>query len=619
MLRPVRTSRSTASFDPVSRNRRGRVARVCLGGLLGLLALAFFRIQILEHDVHAARSTRNQVRTIPLPAPRGVLSDRNGQVIAENLPAYSVSLLPPSEAAMRQGMERIAPILGLDAETRDELARQYRLAPGRPILLDDDIDYRTLSLLEEKRDEVPGLLLQPKPRRVYPAGPATAHLTGYVAQIAEEELSTREEAGYAAGDIIGKTGLERMYEESMRGEKGAEFLEVDALGRRVGPWPVRPFEAPVRGRDLRLTIDLDLQRRAAEIFPEEGRGAIVALDPRTGEVLAMYSHPSYDPNVFSGRLTRDTWERLVDDPKRPLLNRAVQARYSPGSVFKLATAAMAMTLGVVDPDEYAEVPCRGGYQFGSRWFGCHSVHGWAKLGDAIVTSCNTYFYQVGLKLGLEELIRYGRAWGFDGKTGVDLPNEVEGVFPTSPEWYDERYGKGKWGSGVVLNLSIGQGEIAVTPLKMAQFVSAVVNGGRLLRPRLRMTDEEPEVVGRLPLSSDQFEVLRTAMIGVVNDWRGTAFQKASRQPMRYTIGGKSGTTEHLGGKAHGWFVAAGPMEDPQIVVAVLVEEGSSGSAQSPIAIDLIQTYLDHRHGITPSRPVPPPPIALGEGAPVSAE
>lgn len=619
MLKPVRTSRSTASFDPVSRNRRGRVARVCLGALLGLLAVTFFRIQILEYDVHAARSTHNQVRTIPLPAPRGFLYDRDGEVIAENLPAYSVSLLPPSEEALERGMERIAPILGIDPEVGSELVRQYRLAPGRPILLDDDIDYRTLSLLEEKRDEVPGLLLQAKPRRVYPAGPATAHLTGYVAQIDEQELTDREELGYSAGDIIGKTGLERMYEESMRGEKGAEFLEVDALGRRVGPWPVRPFEAPSRGDDLRLTIDLDLQRRAAEIFPEGGRGAVVAIDPQTGEVLALYSHPTYDPNVFSGRLTRGTWSSLVDDPARPLLNRAVQARYSPGSVFKLATAAMAMTLGVVDPDDYAEVPCRGGYQFGTRWFGCHSVHGWAQLEDAIVTSCNTYFYQMGLKLGLEELIRFGRAWGFDEKTGIDLPNEAEGLFPTSPGWYDERYGQGKWGSGVVLNLSIGQGEVAVTPLKMAQFVAAVVNGGRLLRPRLQMTGAEPEVVGRLPLSSDQFEILRTAMVGVVNDWRGTAFRKASTQPLRYTIGGKSGTTEHVGGDAHGWFVAAGPMENPQIVVAVIVEEGSSGSAQSPIAIDLIQTYLDRRHGLTPSSPVPPPPIALGEGAPVSAE
>lgn len=617
MLRLVRPSCAAASFDPVSRNRRARAARVCLSVSLCLLGAAFFRLQILQHELHSERSTHNQVRTIPLPAPRGILYDRQGEVIAENLPAYSVSLLPPSDEALQQGMAKIGPILGLDGDVVDELARQYRLAPGQPILIDDDVDYRTLSLLEEKRSDVPGLLLQAKPRRVYPAGRATAHLTGYVAQISEAELADREDIGYSAGDIIGKTGLERVYEDEIRGDKGAEYLEVDALGRRVGPWSVHPFESPTRGEDQHLTIDLDLQRRAAEIFPAESRGAVVALDPRTGDVLAMYSHPTYDPNVFSGRLTRDAWTRLVEDPAQPLLNRAIQARYSPGSVFKLATAAMAMSLGVVDVDAYGEVPCRGGYQFGSRWFGCHSVHGWAQLEDAIVTSCNTYFYQLGLKLGLEELIRFGNAWGFDEKTGIDLPNELAGLFPASLEWYDERYGEGNWGSGVVLNLSIGQGEVSVTPLKMAQFVAAVVNGGELLKPRLRMGDQEPEVVGRLPLSTDQFRILRTSMTGVVNDWRGTAYRKAHLQPLRYTIGGKSGTTQHQGGKAHGWFVAAGPMEDPQIVITVIVEEGGSGSAQSPLAVDLIQRYLDRQRGVGPLESGPPPPIALGEAAPVA--
>lgn len=611
-MRILRTPRATAPFDPVGRNRRAGLARVCLVGGLGLLVLTFFRLQILQHDVHVERSTHNQVRTIPLAAPRGVVLDRDGEVIAENLPAYSVAFLPDSDEALVEGMLRIAPILELDPEAVDELLRQYRLAPGQPILIDDDLDYRTLSLLEERRSDVPGLLLQPKPRRVYPHGPATAHLTGYVAQISESELTDGYGGGYAAGDIIGKTGLERMYEDRLRGRKGAEFLEVDALGRRVGPWQVKPFEAPARGDDLRLTVDLDLQRRAAELFPEGSRGAVVAMDPKTGDVLLMYSHPTYDPNLFSGRLTREAWATLADDPARPLLNRTIQARYAPGSIFKLATAAMAMTLGVFDPDEYADVPCRGGYQFGSRWFGCHSVHGWAAMKDAIITSCDTYFYQVGLRLGLEELTRFGTAWGFGEATGIDLPGEAAGIFPTSIEWYDEKYGEGRWGSGVVLNLSIGQGEIAVTPLKMAQFVSAVVNGGDLLRPRLRGAGAAPERVGRLPLSRDQFAILEASLTGVVNDWRGTAFPRVNHIPMRYTIGGKSGTTEHNGGKPHGWFVAVGPMEDPQIVVAVIVEEGLSGSSHSPIAIELVQTYLDERTGRGPLEIPPPPPVALSE-------
>ena len=614
-MTPPFDRRAPYPFDPLSRNRRAHVARLTIVLTLGILLAGFFRLQVLQHAAHVARSNSNQVRNIPLAAPRGFMFDRDGEIIAENLPAYSVSLLPTSDDDLHREMDRLRPILGLDDAEIAELERQYALAPGQPILLDDDLDYRTLSLLEETRSEIPGLLLQPKPRRVYPHGRATAHLTGYVAQISEAELEQREGAGYAAGDILGKTGLESMYEENLRGSKGAEYVEVDALGRRIGPWSDRPFQAPQRGRDLQLTVDLDLQRRAAEIFPADRRGAVVALDPRNGDVLLLYSSPSYDPNVFSGRLSSDDWRGLVDDPAMPLLNRAIQARYAPGSVFKLATAAMAMTLGVVVPDEYEDVPCRGGYQFGSRWFGCHAVHGWATLQDAIITSCDTYFYQVGLKLGLEEITRFGRAWKFDQKTGIDLPNEVAGLFPTSTEWYDEKYGEGRWGSGVVLNLAIGQGEIAVTPLKLAQFVAAIVNGGQLLRPRLRHTDEPPEADGSLPLSRDQYEILNTSLAGVVNDWRGTAFQRAHYVPLRYTIGGKSGTTEHNAGKPHGWFVAVGPMEDPQIVVVIVVEEGGSGSAQSPIAIDLIQTYLDGRNGIAPRESPPPPPIALSESAP----
>ncbi len=617
-MKPDSIARHTPLFDLVRRNRRARFARLAFGGVVGSLTLAFFQIQIVDHADYARRSTSNQVRTIPVTAPRGILYDRDGEVIAENIPAYSASLMPPTEEALVQSMRRLAPILHLEDSVVEELQRQHRLAPGQPILLDGDLDYRTLSLLEELRSQIPGLLLQPKPRRHYPAGAATAHLTGYMAQIGEAELAAQREHGYAAGDLIGTTGIERWYEARLRGRKGAEYMEVDAMGRRVGPWSVRPFDAPAVGHDLQLTVDLDLQRRAHEIFPEGKRGAIVALDPRNGDVLLLYSHPTFDPNIFSGRMSREDWAQLIGDPGKPLIDRAISARYAPGSVFKLATAAMAMTLGVMGEDEYMDVPCRGGYQFGSRWFGCHAVHGWATLRDAIVTSCDTYFYQVGLRLGLDEIARLGTAWQFDEKTGIDLPNERDNLFPASAAWYDERYGPGRWGSGVVLNLAIGQGEIAVTPLKMAQFVSAVLNGGELLRPRLVRTDAPPERLTQLPLSRDQFRILQTSLVGVVNDWRGTAYQRAHYAPMRYVIGGKSGTTEHAGGEPHGWFVAAGPMDNPEIVVAVLVEEGGSGSAQSPIAIDLIQTYLDRRRGRLPQEAVPSPPLALSEAG-TSAE
>ncbi len=606
------TPQSGAPFDPENRNQRGLLARVGLLAVFGILLATFFRLQVVEHASHVERATSNQVRTVPLPAPRGFIYDRDGEVIAENVPAYSVSLLPASIEELTTSIDKIGPILELDEREIEAVTRQYQLAPGQPILLDDDLDYRTLSKLEEKRSQVRGLLLQPKPRRVYPYGRATAHLTGYVAQIAEAELSELKEQGYAPGDIVGKAGIEQMYETELQGRKGAEYREVDVRGRWIGPWVEKPFDPPQRGQDLTLTVDLDLQRRAAELFPKDKRGSVVALDPNTGDVLLLYSHPTFEPNVFSGRLTSEAWNQLANDASKPLLNRAIQARYAPGSVFKLATAAMAMSLGVVKVDEYEDVPCRGGYQFGRRWFGCHAVHGWATLQDAIITSCDTYFYQLGLALGLEEITRIGSGWGFSGLTGVDLPSEAENLYPTSADWYDERYGPGGWGSGVILNLAIGQGEIAWTPLKQAQVVSALVNGGKLWTPRIRATNRPPWLVGTLPLSSDQFEILRASLTGVVNDWRGTAFHRAHTVPLRYTIGGKSGTVEHNGGTAHGWFVAAAPMDRPQIVVAVIVEEGRSGSAQSPIAIDLVQTYLDGRNGLVPDEAGPPPPIALSE-------
>ncbi len=593
--------KSAPPFDAISRNYKARVARWVMVAVFGVLVLAFFRVQILQNREYRAKSVANRVRMIPLTAPRGFVYDRDGEILAENLPAYSASLLPARPDSLRRSMAVAAPILGLGPEEAEELLKQYRVAPGQPVLLDNNLDFATLSKLEERRNEIPGLFIQSKPKRVYPYGRETAHILGYVGQINEAELKRAAPNAYAPGDLVGQQGLERQYEDSLRGSKGAQYLEVDALGRLVGPYGEHSFRAPERGRDLRLSVDLDLQRAAAASFPDSMKGAVVALDPRNGDVLLIYSSPTFDPNVFSRRVNRAAWRQVVQDPARPLFNRAIQSRYPPGSTFKLVVAAMGLELAEVDEHSHMDVPCRGGYQFGRRWFGCwrKGGHGSLDLRDAILQSCDAYFYQLGLRLGLDQFTRHAIAWGFGAPTGVDMPEEKAGLVPSSAAWFDDRYSKGNWGPGVLLNMAIGQGEVSQTPLKMAQFYAALLNGGELLRPRLvrdPREDVDPRagrvVEGKLPISAENLGVLRSALAGVVNEPSGTAYAALHATPMRYGIGGKTGTAEFRGQKDYGWFVGYAPLDDPRIVVALVVEEGRHGTAVAPLAKTILETYLD---------------------------
>jgi penicillin-binding protein 2 len=615
----MRTSfflKSAPPFDAISRNHKARVTRGALLLLLIVLLLAFFRVQVLHHEEYLSKSFANRVRVIPLSAPRGFIYDRDGEILAENLPAYSASLMPASLDTLRQAMSVAGPILGLTPEERDELLDQVRVAPGQPILLDNNVDFATLSNLEERRNAIPGLLIQSKPKRVYPAGLETAHLLGYVGQISEGELKENRSA-YAPGDLIGQHALERQYERSLRGKKGSELLEVDAHGRHIGPYGENSFQPPERGRDLRLTVDLDLQRAAAAAFPDSMKGGVVALDPRNGDVLLVYSSPTFDPNLFSGRVNRTTWKQVVQNPERPLYNRAIQSRYPPGSTWKLAIAAMALELDEVDADTKMPTPCRGGYQFGRRWFRCWNVgHGRLDLVSAIQQSCDVYFYQLGLKLGLDRFTKRAVNWGFGSETGIDLPEERAGLVPTSAAWFDERYGKQGWGPGVMLNLAIGQGEISQTPLKLAQFYAALLNGGYLLEPRLLREQKDPppehleqveqeespeasrKIIGKLPLSEEHLAILKEALIRVVMQPGGTAYGTMRRTPLRYSMGGKTGTSEFPGQEAYGWFLGYGPVEDPRIVVALIVEEGEHGSTVAPIVKTIIETYLDET-GVAP--------------------
>src|SRR5690606_15767836 len=376
----------------------------------------------------------------------------------------------------------------------EQLMQKQRAAPGQPLLVASDLTFEQVSALEERHFMFPGVYIDTRPKRHYPAGQAIAHLIEFVAEISEAALERTEVQGYAMGQLVGKTGLERQYEHRIGGRPGVGYIEVDARGRIVGEYVPRTRVPAVPGEDLRLHLDLDLQEWIAKIFPDDMRGAMVAIEPGTGHVLAMYSSPAYDPNAFVGGVAAGYWRELNTDDARPLLHRAAAGLYPPGSTFKLATAAIALELKLLDPKAVMPIPCRGGMQYGNRYFRCWEPqgHGYLGLADAIANSCNVYFYQVGIQIGLERFLREASRLGFTRKTGIDLPAELEvaGRFPDEPGWWRRRFGYNATPTEV-LSIAIGQGPNDQTPLKLAHFAAALAGDGRLPPPRIAVDSAPP--------------------------------------------------------------------------------------------------------------------------------
>jgi penicillin-binding protein 2 len=575
-----------------------------------VLAGAFFRLQVLHSSRYELRSERNRLRAITVPAPRGTMYDRNGRVIAENLPGYSVSLLPGREDTVRATLARLAPILGLDDRDQRSLMRKYEELPQRPLLVSDDATFRQVSSLEERRPEFRRAVVDMRPRRWYPDGAMVAHVIGYVGEISESELEEPAFAGYDPGRIVGKAGLEREYEDTLGGDPGVRYVEVNALGsivREVGPGPTVP---PVPGHDLVLGLDMGLQEYADSTFPPDHRGAVVAIDPHTGEVLLFYSHPTFDPNDFVGGVDLDTWEGLRSNPDKPLLNRVTGATYPPGSTFKLAVSAIAMRRGVVSIGDHMDIPCRGALRYGTRVWRCWKPegHGSLSLAGAIEQSCDVYFYQLGMKLGMDAMMDGAHRLGFGEATGIDLPHEADGYFPASREWYDRRYGPRGWTESVVLNLAIGQGEDQQPLLRQAEFFTALATGRRPIVPHLLRSKalERRQVDWSLDLPEADRRQLVGALVSVVNDRKGTAYPWRLE---RWTMAGKTGTAQNPQGEPHSWFVGFAPAEDPDIVIAALVEHGHPDNAVSlavPYASGLVKRYLSEIH------PLPPDSLSEGE-------
>ena len=578
-----------SAFHPHLLERRLRLTRAVVWGAGIALVLVFFRTQILEHSKYQLQSETNRLRPIPLPAPRGIITDRNGKVLAENVTGYTVSLLPTTdEDSLRATLRRIGSIVKLDSLAIQRVLVRYRRAPYLPVSVLPSATFEVVSALEERRLILPGLLIQAEPKRHYPDSSLVAHLVGYVGELTEAERAQRRFATVRLGGLLGKGGLERQYDDTLRGADGVRFVEVSAFNRVVREAGAAARLPPVPGRALHTTIDLELQRYIAQIFPAGQRGAVLALNPNSGEILALYSAPGFDPNAFVGGVDPDYWRRLNVNEAHPLFDRTIQARYPPGSTWKLALAAMALKRGLVTLRSRMPIPCRGGLQYGNRFFRCWSAkgHGDLALADAIAQSCDVYFYQLGLKLGLTSLLEDATGLGFHARTGIDLPGEITSEFPGGTDYYDRAYGPRRWTSAVTLNLAIGQGENAQTLVNMVRFYQMLASDGRARPPYIVRPAAGPGAT--LALTSDQLAGLRQAMISVVE--RGTA-RGAGRFGGSISIAGKTGTAQNPHGPAHGWFIGFAPAEKPEIVVGAIVEFAREGPYVAPLVTRVIGHYL----------------------------
>ncbi len=575
------------SLHPNDIQRRGRFAGGLVTLSLLLLASGFFRAQVLESARYQLSSEKNRLREVPIPAARGMIYDRHGDVIAENVPGYAVSILAPGADSLRATLERLSAIIELAPGDIESAVRRLRRDPNRPTVVLADASFDQVSVLEEHRTEFPSLIIEATPKRRYPDGPTVSAFVGYTAEINESELNSTEYKNYKSGQQIGRSGLEQQYEKELRGTEGSRYVEVDARGRVVRDAGSRPDREATAAPSLQTNIDLDLQRFIASYLGDSLVGGVVAIEPQTGAVLAIHSSPAYDPNRFIGGIPSGYYRELTTDPRRPLYNKAMQGRYPPASTFKLATAAIALEAGLVDFDTRMPVPCTGGYTYGSRYFRCWDKqgHGSVTLSQAIAKSCDSYFYQLGLRMTLSKMLAGGVQLKFRDKSGIDLPNETTPQWPYAVEYFNKRYGAKGWTNAVTLNLSIGQGENTQTILNMARFYTALATDGSAARPEV--VKRNPERTRILNLTPAQLAGLRDAMADVVSG-RGTAGSAAIQGVV---LAGKTGTAQNETGKDHAWFVGFAPKDDPKIVVAVMLWQGEHGYAAARIASKVVEHYL----------------------------
>jgi penicillin-binding protein 2 len=588
--------------DP--RRRRTHVMVFAFTFVISVLLTAFFATQVVSGHTYEARARENRLRPIVIPAPRGTILDRNGDVVATSITSYTIQVLPSDSSIILKTLQDLAPFVGLAGSDVERLMAQRNRRPHDLLEVTDRATYSQAAALEERRAAFPNIMVVERPQRYYPAGGAIGHIVGYVTEITREQLrqSPYKELGYRQGRLIGQAGIEKQYERSLSGQDGARYAEVDARGRVVNPTASVPALEPRAGNPLRLTIDVRLQEYIHQIFPDTMKGAVVAMVPSNGEVLALYSHPTYDPNAFVGRIPPDLWRALNTDPRKPLLNRTISALYPPASTFKVATAVMGVRLGLVNKDSRMPISCTGGMAYAGRYARCwySRGHGSLDLAHAIEKSCNVYFYQLGIRIGLNNLAMLATRVGFGHRTGLDLPAEVSPIFPDNTDFYQKRFRSPAQPSDV-MSLAIGQGPNSQTVLNMASFYAALAGNGRGVTPHLVRTDSVDKLKPNIDTGLNAQQLTNIwAGLQLVTEVDGTAVQSSLA---RYKLYGKTGTAQNAG-PDHGWFVgfAGVPGGPPEIVVAVIVEHGLHGDAAAPLAAKVANFYLDrvHKHPFDPT-------------------
>ena len=589
----------------------GRIAgfQYSMVAIFLFLISGFWVLQVRDGESNSQLAERNRVKTVPMLAPRGKLLDRDGRVIVDNQAAFT--LLLTRENLNPDHVDGIAAGLGLDPQDIRARLRRFASRPKYvPLMIKQDLTPAEITFVESHRDSgtYPEMELIQNQRRLYPQNGLAAHAIGYVGEVSESELETPEFAKYSQGAIVGKAGLERQYNDILIGVDGERRVVVDSSGREH---EVLESVEATPGNSLQLTLDLDLQA-VAELALEGQRGAVVALDPRTGEVLAMVSRPAFDPNAFAAHISNEYWKQLTSGTDNPMLNRAIQAQFAPGSTFKPIMALAGLETGTItDHDTFH---CPGGATFYGRFFKCWQKkgHGTVDVHRGIVQSCDVFFYNLGNKLGIDNIAMYAEMAGIGKKTGIDLPGEAEGLMPSS-KW-KLRTQREKLYAGETISVSIGQGAVTVTPLQLASAIGGIVSGGAWFKPHLvkaaaalepRRADLRPESVAAVV--SGMYGVVNEGGTGAAARIEGVEFSGKTGSAQRVSNDlRKSGLLDKDEDKDNGWFVGFAPRENPEIVVAVLLEGGEHGALAAPVARDVIKSYFDKKIRLTQASPITPP-------------
>jgi penicillin-binding protein 2 len=583
-----------------------KLTAVQYGILLLMLVLVggLWRLQVLGVDTWRVLAEQNRIRKVPMLAARGKLLDREGRLLVDNYPSVSCFLVREQNRNIDADLPLIAKGLNLDLEQLQATLHRYRAAPGyQPIPIKQDISPDEQAFIEAHRNELPELETIDEERRLYPRDGFASHLIGYVGELSEDDLNKPQYAFYEPGDVVGKAGVEATYDPLLRGEDGSMDEIVDSHGREVGR---RGMQLATPGKDLKLTIDIDIQR-AAELALGDANGAVVAMDPRNGEILALVSHPSYDPNAFAVRIGRSDWNKLITDPNHPLMNKAIQDQLAPGSTFKIIMSVAGLQEGVAQD---MRVNCQRGGTFYGHFFKCDQPHGVLAIQQAIPLSCDTFFYALAEKLGIDTIAKYANGLGIGVKTGIDLPNEMAGIMP-STKWKMKNFHE-KWYAGEVISVGIGQGAVAVTPIQLVRALSGIASNGNLVRPHLVNQDQLPAqfkqtVVDNFAGSGAQQVSLDSNTWMTVTEGMAAATTTGTASIAHLNgidFAGKTGTAQVVGGgdthtkggakTPNAWFVGMVPRRNPEFAVVVLQEHGDWGKGSALIAAQIVNAYVSKK-------------------------